>query len=273
MIRGRVYYAALLCASLCVVACSGGGGGGGNVAPLPTVTPTPVPTLPPSTTATLTTSTSVPTSVTLGTVTGGNSGSFTVPATNTSATLPSVPSFTFTLGTTPPPNLYVAEYDVSHAVAGWVVVLGPGAVAGNTVTFIGGPPPVTLSSGQTYTFVLFSVPAPLPKVTDTPTPSPTPTATPVPTPQGSPTIAPARVQITSLSTPATVTLSEQGYTGSFAVNAQPCAGIASVAAGPDAFTYILTGIAPGVCAVTFTDQFSQLVGLPVSVTTSAIVVK
>src|SRR5665213_2779221 len=169
MIRGRVYYAALLCASLCVVACSGGGGGGGNVAPLPTVTPTPVPTLPPSTTATLT---SVPTSVTLGTVTGGNSGSFTVPATNTSATLtaqfsasepagapqpagvrrlpasisatgivpidfvtitsnvtvtlPSVPSFTFTLGTTPPPNLYVAEYDVSHAVAGWVVVLGPG---------------------------------------------------------------------------------------------------------------------------------------------------
>lgn len=90
-------------------------------------------------------------------------------------------------------------------------------------------------------------------------------------PQAAPQIAPSLVQITALASPATVTVSENGYTGTFTVAAASCAGIASIA--PRAGSYTVAGIAPGVCAMSFTDTYAQVVNLPVSVTTSDIVAK
>ena len=92
---------------------------------------------------------------------------------------------------------------------------------------------------------------------------------PGPKPQGLPSVAPAAVKITSLATPTTVSVTETGYAGSFTVNAQPCAGIASIAAG-SVGGYTVTGIAPGTCAITFTDTFAQSVAVQVSVTTSSV---
>ena len=92
---------------------------------------------------------------------------------------------------------------------------------------------------------------------------------PVPKPQGSPSVAPAAVKITALASPATITVSETGYAGAFTTNAQPCAGIASIAAGSGG-AYTITGLAPGSCAITVTDTFAQSVAVPVSVTTSSV---
>lgn len=94
-----------------------------------------------------------------------------------------------------------------------------------------------------------------------------------PTPQGKPSVAPANAQITSIAAPVTVTLSEPGYSGTFSVNASACAGIASVLQSPSGTSYTITGIAPGQCAVSFTDTFSQSVALAVSVTVSQVVAK
>jgi hypothetical protein len=94
-------------------------------------------------------------------------------------------------------------------------------------------------------------------------------AAPAPRPQGLPAVAPATVKITAIATPATVAVTEPGYAGAFAVNAQPCAGIASIAATSGG-SFTITGIAAGTCAITFTDSFAQAVALPVSVTTSAV---
>jgi hypothetical protein len=78
------------------------------------------------------------------------------------------------------------------------------------------------------------------------------------------------VQITSAASAPTVTLSEPGYSGAFNVNASGCSGIASVTAAAGT-SYTITAIAPGECAVSFTDSFSQSVALPVSVTISKVV--
>lgn len=83
--------------------------------------------------------------------------------------------------------------------------------------------------------------------------------------------SPARVQITSLATPATVSISEPGYGGTYTTNAAACAGIASIVPAVTPGSFTITGIAPGQCAISFTDSFSQSVALPVSVTASAIV--
>jgi hypothetical protein len=68
--------------------------------------------------------------------------------------------------------------------------------------------------------------------------------------------------------PVTVTVSETGYSGAYAVDAKRCAGIATIAAGPGAGKYVITGVVAGTCGITFTDAFSQSVGLPVVVTTT-----
>ncbi|HEV2737268.1 MAG TPA: hypothetical protein VGU66_01705 [Candidatus Elarobacter sp.] len=95
---------------------------------------------------------------------------------------------------------------------------------------------------------------------------------PVPKPQGLPSVAPATVKITALASPAVVSVAETGYAGAFTVNAQPCAGIASITAG-SAGAFTITGLAPGSCAITFTDTFAQSVAVPVSVTTSSVTAK
>ena len=81
-------------------------------------------------------------------------------------------------------------------------------------------------------------------------------------------MSPAVVNIVAISMPVTVTVSEAGYIGSFTVNAVPCAGVATIAAGPSAGKYIVTGVHAGSCAITFSDAFSQSVVLPVIVTTT-----
>jgi hypothetical protein len=93
---------------------------------------------------------------------------------------------------------------------------------------------------------------------------------PVPKPQGVPSVAAATVKITAIASSATIAVAETGYAGAFTINAQPCAGIASIAAAGSGGSYTITGIAPGSCAITFTDTFAQSVAVPVSVTTSSV---
>jgi len=92
-----------------------------------------------------------------------------------------------------------------------------------------------------------------------------------PVPLAPPSVSVNKVQITALNTPATVTVTEAGYTGSFTVNSATCAGIASIvpAAQPSAFT--VTGIGPGTCLATFTDTFTQSIAISISVTASVVV--
>ena len=84
---------------------------------------------------------------------------------------------------------------------------------------------------------------------------------------------PASVKITALASPVTVSVGETGYAGAFSFNASPCSGIASVTAAASAGSFTITGLAPGSCAVTFTDTFSQSVAVPVTVTTSDVIAK
>ncbi|HTD32230.1 MAG TPA: hypothetical protein VK665_01115, partial [Candidatus Elarobacter sp.] len=98
-----------------------------------------------------------------------------------------------------------------------------------------------------------------------------------PVPQGKPSVSPANAQVTAIASPVTVTLSEPGYGGTFTVNASACTGIASVtqssSSGAPNTSYTISGIAPGQCAVSFTDSFAQSVALPVSVTVSQVIAR
>jgi hypothetical protein len=302
----RLLYAAHVALALVIAGCGGGGGGGSSTPPPPPATPSPTPTLPPSSSGTLTVSTGSPSSATFGPVAGGYSGTITVPAasaiatlsatfsssavsglpqpqnthglpatigasgivpiayitvtSNVAVTFAALPSFTLTTSGAPPANAYVAEYDPTNAAAGWTTILGPAAAGGTVLTFTGGPPPLTLAANKTYAFMIFSVPQPLP------------TPTPVPTPQGSPSVSPSTARVTSLDTPVLVTVTELGYAGTYSVNAPSCSGIASVGAAPRSNVFIVNGIAAGTCSATFTDSFLQSVALPITVTTSDIVV-
>ena len=72
----------------------------------------------------------------------------------------------------------------------------------------------------------------------------------------------------STSVPVTATVTEPGYTGTYAVNDTRCAGIATIAAGTSVGRYTITGVSAGSCTITFTDSFLQSVVLPVIVTTT-----
>ena len=216
-------------------------------------------------------------------------------------TFPTSLSFTFVSPVPLSANTvaYVAEFDPTNAAAGWTAILGPGAIsAGNAVTFDATPQPLTLAGGVTYGFALVVVPQTLPSPTPaptlvpsptpsptpapSPTPSPTPSSTPAPSatptssptpmptsaPLGAPSVSPATVNIVSTQVPVTATVSEPGYTSSYAVDASRCVGIASIAPGASEGRYTITGIAAGSCAITFTDTFAQSVVLPVTVTTT-----
>jgi subtilisin family serine protease len=219
--------------------CGGGGGGGSSPVPGATPTPpvvsTPSPTpLPGSSTASIPVSPGSAASGTFGPVSGGFSGTVTLPAASAASTLsatlwpgnsqpvgtpaiqnlrrrpqnigaqnivaiafvtvtpsatvtfPKTPDFTFT-ATFPVAQVaafaYVAEYDPTKpAGTGWTTIEGPALAAGNTLTFTGAPPPITLQAGVTYGFLLFTVPQALP------TPGPAPSTTPAPVP--SPTLNP-----------------------------------------------------------------------------------
>ena len=95
------------------------------------------------------------------------------------------PSFTYTLpqGTTIPSggSAYIAYWDPAQSATGWITLLGPGGVSGQTVTFPAVPQNVALAGGSTYVYALITTtgasPSPIPTATPTATPTPTPTPT------------------------------------------------------------------------------------------------
>lgn len=101
------------------------------------------------------------------------------------------PTFVFAMpaGTTVPAgsSAYLIYYDPTASI-GWVNLLGPGTVAGQTVTFPGVATGVTFKANTPYVFALAVTTQPVP----TAPPQPTPTASPIPTtaPGTTPTPAP-----------------------------------------------------------------------------------
>jgi hypothetical protein len=98
----------------------------------------------------------------------------------------SIPSFVFTLpsATTIPSGSpsYVAFYDPTQQAAnsGWIGVLGPGGVSGQTDTFAGVNSGVTLASGNTYVYALVYTSQAVPTATPAPTPTVEPSTGPTP---------------------------------------------------------------------------------------------
>ncbi len=107
-------------------------------------------------------------------------------ASTATVTFGSTPSFSFKLpsGTTlaAGSSAFIAFYDPAQSATGWLTVLGPGAVSGQTITFPGTTGTLTMKAGTTYTFMLFATnQAPIvtsaqcqPGVAAAPLPSPTP---------------------------------------------------------------------------------------------------
>lgn len=98
----------------------------------------------------------------------------------------SVPSFVFTLpsGTSIPSGSpsYVAFYDPTQQGTenGWIGVLGPGTVSGQTDTFAGINSGVTLIGGNSYVYALVYTSQAVPTATPAPTPTPVPITATVP---------------------------------------------------------------------------------------------
>ena len=122
--------------------------------------------------------------------------------------------------------------------------------------------------------------APLPVATATPstqptaTPSPVPTATPAPvTPQAS-----ATTLAFASNAPATLTVTETGYTGAF-VETDSCAPLtgtiatvhANATVGTASFTITPTGA--GTCQISVSDSAGHAVVVPVTVSTFAVTVQ
>ena len=105
----------------------------------------------------------------------------------------SVPSFVFTLpSSTSIPSgspSYVAFYDPTQQTAnsGWIGVLGPGVISGQTDTFAGVNSGVTLVGGNTYVYALVYTSQAVPTATPAPTPTAVPSTSPTPTSAPTPT--------------------------------------------------------------------------------------
>jgi hypothetical protein len=154
--------------------------------------------------------------------------------------------------------------------------------AGSTPTPTATPVGVTPTPTPTATPV-GATPTPTPTATPvgaTPTPTPTATpvgATPTPTPTATPAPAPVVPNPTSLaltglgaSFAGSVSVTESGYGGAFSEN-DSCAGIATVATASPTFT--VTPVAAGNCSITILDSVQHSVAVPVTVTTSGLVVQ
>lgn len=164
-----------------------------------------------------------------------------------SITFASVPGFTIALPSTVSTSgqqFYVALY----ASGGWSKgIEGPATVSGQTLTFAPSGGALTLSANTTYYFAIYSLPAPAAAVV----------------------VNPASLSFTSTGTPATVTVTESGYTGAFTATSTNCNGIATTAAGTGG-QFNVTPVAAGTCSVTFADTNNNTVALPVTVTTTTV---
>ena len=76
---------------------------------------------------------------------------------NSTVTVASFPGFSFTVSSGISGDAYVAYFDANNSAAGWNVILGPGTVAGSTVTFPAQSitPAITFQPNDTYVFALF----------------------------------------------------------------------------------------------------------------------
>ncbi len=109
----------------------------------------------------------------------------------------SAPSFTFTLPSTVTiPTSSTASlffYDPNAGPAGWVTLLSPGTVSGQTVTFPSVQTGVNILANTQYVFALGYTSQPVP----TASPAPTPTASPVPSPTASPVAGTVALTLTN----------------------------------------------------------------------------
>jgi hypothetical protein len=137
------------------------------------------------------------------------------------------------------------------------------------------------SGGEISTTAIpVAVPSPTPSSTSTsaPTgaPSNTPGNTPTATPGSTVVATPGSLSFTTASASAqSVALSEPAYGGTY-TEADGCAGIATVvpasnAGGTAVFT--VTPAATGSCTVTVTDQIGSTIAVPITVTTSGLIVQ
>jgi hypothetical protein len=105
-----------------------------------------------------------------------------------------------------------------------------------------------------------------------PSATPTPSPTAVPTPAGPLTVSPSALSFIGVSDQLTVTVSEAGYNGGFAVDATGCGAAATVsaltAAAPGA-QFTVTSVASGTCTVTVSDGLNQKQQIPVTVTVTS----
>src|ERR1700730_9315760 len=140
------------------------------------------------------------------------------------------------------------------------------------------PTPTATPAGATPTPTPTPTPAgatPTPTATPvgaTPTPTPTPTATPTPGPAPVVVPAPTSLAFTGLGAPSagSVSVTEAGYAGAFS-ETDSCAGIATVATASPTFT--VTPVAVGTCSIKISDTAQHSVAVPVTVTTSGLVVQ
>jgi hypothetical protein len=127
-----------------------------------------------------------------------------------------------------------------------------------------GPSPTATPAGATPTPTATPVGA-----TPKPTPTPTPTTTPAPAPV---VPNPTSLALAGIGAPSagSVSVTEAGYAGTFS-EMDSCAGIATVATASPTFT--VTPVAAGTCSITISDTAQHSLAVPVTVTTSGLVVQ
>jgi hypothetical protein len=213
-------------------------------------------------------------------------------------TFDSMPTFTITLpfaASTLGSYTYVAYYDpTATPPQGWVTIEGPGAPAGNALTFSSSSS-TQFKAGVTYYFVFFAaataVPSPTatagptgtpsssPAVTPTPAPTATPSqgATSTPTPTPTPSAPPVFASVTSLAFEAVgvafeqqFTVSQQGYAGPYALSGINAAVATAQISGS---TVTVTPVAAGSTSLIVTGSGGRTVTIPISVTTLSIPVQ
>jgi hypothetical protein len=165
-------------------------------------------------------------------------------------TLPSLPGFTFTIGTPAANTAYLLGFlDPAKGTSYQLAAEGPGTIAGTSVTLSAPPGSVTFTTGTTYVFVLYST-----------------------------TLSPVVPSATSLSFTAlgavaaqTFTVSETGFTGSFTATSSNTS-VATVS-GPTGTTptFTVTPVSGGSATITVADTQGQKASVTVTVTSATFV--
>jgi hypothetical protein len=149
-----------------------------------------------------------------------------------------------------------------------IVIVAAGCSQNASVPSVGPPPPTAVPTAVPTATPAGATPTPVPTAT------PVVTATPTATPSGAAVVpAPSVLTFTGVGAAYAQGLSvaQAGYPGSF-TQTNTCAGVASVSGSPPSPTFTITPIATGTCNLTITGGSNQSVIIPVTVTTSGLVV-